>query len=252
VSLQRYRKTLVHERAEEVNRLQKVLETANIKLSCVAADILGKSGRAMIAGLIDGESSAEELADLARGRLKKKIPELREALLGRVDDHHRILLTHLLAHIEFLEGALEQLYRQIQPYLAPYEGAVELLVSIPGIAEESAASILSEIGADMSCFPSAAHLAGFRRALSWQSTERRQATQKQDQPGQCSSESHLSRGCLGHCPYEGELPVSSISSFGSTYRQKEGSHSCLTQHHRYHLPPPSRQEALSRSWGHLL
>jgi transposase len=159
--LVRYRKTLVYERTDEVNRLQKVLETANIKLSSVAADVLGKSGRAMIAGLVDGESSAEELANLARGRLKKKIPELRDALLGRVDSHHRVLLTHILAHIEFLEGALEQLFEQIQPYLAPYEEAVKLLVSIPAIGEESAASILGEIGVDMSCFPSAAHLASW-------------------------------------------------------------------------------------------
>jgi transposase len=159
--LVRYRKTLVYERADEVNRLQKVLETANIKLSSVASDVLGKSGRAMIDGLIGGESSPEELANLARGRLKKKIPELRDALLGRVDSHHRILLTHILAHIEFLEGALEQLFEQIQPYLAPYEEAIELLTSIPAVGEESAASILGEIGADMSCFPSAAHLASW-------------------------------------------------------------------------------------------
>jgi transposase len=159
--LMRYRKTLVNERADEVNRLQKVLETANIKLSSVATDVLGISGRAMILALIDGESSAEQMADLARGRLKKKLPELRQALLGRIDDHHRILLTHILAHIEFLESSLEQLYEQIQPYLAPYEEAVELLCSIPGLGPESAASILGEIGTDMSCFPSAAHLASW-------------------------------------------------------------------------------------------
>jgi len=98
--LVRYRKTLVNERADEVNRLQKVLETANIKLSSVATNVLGVSGRAMISALIGGESSAEEMADLARGRLKKKIPELREALLGRVDNHHRVILTHILAHID--------------------------------------------------------------------------------------------------------------------------------------------------------
>ena len=159
--LVRYRKTLIYERVDEVNRLQKVLETANIKLSSVVTDVLGKSSQAMIAGLLSGESSAEELANLARGRLKKKIPELRDALVGRVDDHHRILLTHILAHIEFLEGALEQLFEQIQPYLAPYEEAMELIVGIPAFGEESAASILGEIGVDMSCFPSHAHLASW-------------------------------------------------------------------------------------------
>ncbi len=159
--LVRYRKTVVYERSKEVNRLQKVLETANIKLSSVATDVLGASARAMIWGLINGECCPDALADLARGRLKKKVPELREALMGRVDDHHRILLTHILAHIEFLEGTLEHLYEQIHPYLAPYEDAVELLVSIPAVGEESAASILGEIGVDMGCFPSAAHLASW-------------------------------------------------------------------------------------------
>ena len=159
--LVRYRKTLVHERAQEVNRLQKVLETANIKLSSVVTDVLGVSGRAMISALIAGESSPEILAGLARGSLQKKLPQLREALLGRVDRHHQILLTHILAHISFLEHTLARLFLQIQQYLQPYEDAVALLVTIPGIQRETAASILGEIGADMSRFPSAAHLASF-------------------------------------------------------------------------------------------
>jgi len=109
--LVRYRKTLVNERADEVNRLQKVLETANIKLSSVATDVLGGSFRAMISALIAGESSTEEMADLARGRLKKKVPELREALLGRVDNHHRVLLTHILAHIELSSRGFRAIVR---------------------------------------------------------------------------------------------------------------------------------------------
>lgn len=147
--LVRYRKTLVHERAQEVNRLQKVLETANIKLSSVVTDVLGVSGRAMISALIAGESSPEVLAGLARGSLQKKLPQLREALLGRVDRHHQILLTHILSHISFLEQTLARLFLQIQQYLQPYEDAVALLVTIPGIQRETAASILGEIGADM-------------------------------------------------------------------------------------------------------
>src|SRR2546421_4074333 len=100
--LVRYRKTLVYERAQEVNRLQRVLETANIKLCSVVSDVLGVSGRAMVSALIAGESSPETLADLARGSLQKKLPQLQEALLGRVDGHHRILLSHILAHISDL------------------------------------------------------------------------------------------------------------------------------------------------------
>lgn len=159
--LVRYRKSLVQERTREVNRLQKVLETANIKLSSVVSDVLGASGRAMIRALIAGEDSPEALSELAQGSLHKKIPQLREALLGRVDAHHQILLAHLLAHISFLDQTIFQLFLQIHKYLEPYEEAVELLVSIPGIAAETAACILGEIGVDMSCFPTAAHLASW-------------------------------------------------------------------------------------------
>lgn len=159
--LVRYRKTLVQERAHEVNRLQKVLETANIKLTSVVSKVMGKSAQAMIAGLIAGTSSPEVLAQLARGSLKKKIPQVQEALLGRVDRHHQLLLTHLLAHINFLEHTLEGLATDIQEYLTPYDDAVSLLVSIPGIQHDTAAYVLGEIGVDMTRFPSAAHLASW-------------------------------------------------------------------------------------------
>jgi len=159
--LVRYRQSLVQERTREINRLQKVLETANIKLSSVVSDVMGASGRAMIQGLIAGEHSPEVLAELAQGSLHKKIPQLREALWGRVDAHHQILLSHLLAHISFLDQAIFHLFFQIHSYLKPYDEAVELLVSIPGMAQETAACILAEIGVDMSCFPTAAHLASW-------------------------------------------------------------------------------------------
>ncbi|HVU65957.1 MAG TPA: IS110 family transposase [Ktedonobacteraceae bacterium] len=159
--LVRYRKTLIQARSQEINRVQKVLETANIKLSSVVSDVMGASGRSMIQALITGEQSPEVLAELAQGSLHKKIPQLREALLGRVDAHHQILLSHLLAHISFLDQTIFQLFFQIQRSLAPFEEAVELLVSIPGVAAETAACILGEIGVDMACFPSAAHLASW-------------------------------------------------------------------------------------------
>ena len=159
--LVRYRKSLIEERSREINRVQKVLETANIKLSSVVSDVMGVSGRAMIQALITGEQSPEVLAELAQGSLHTKIPELRQALFGRVDAHHQILLSHLLAHISFLDRAIGQLFFQLQRYLRPFEEAVELLVSIPGVAAETAATILGEIGVDMSCFPSAAHLASW-------------------------------------------------------------------------------------------
>jgi transposase len=159
--LVRYRQALVQERTREVNRVHKALESTNIKLSSVASKVMGVSGHAMIEALIAGESSPEVLAGLARGTLKKKLPQLQEALLGRVDGHHRLLLTYLMAHIHFLEHMLDDLCVQIQQYLVPYEEAVSLLVSIPAIQTETAACIVGEIGVDISCFPSAAHLASW-------------------------------------------------------------------------------------------
>ncbi len=159
--LVRYRKSLIQERSREINRVQKVLETANIKLSSVASNVMGVSGKAMIEALISGEHSPDVLAELAKGTLHKKIPELREALLGRVDAHHQLLLKHLLAHISFLDQTIFELFFQIQHLLAPYDEAVELLVTLPGVGADIAASIIGEIGVDMSCFKSAAHLASW-------------------------------------------------------------------------------------------
>src|SRR6266705_5775499 len=159
--LVRYRESLIEERSREINRVQKGLATANIQLSSVVSDVMGASGRAMFQALITGEQSPEVLAELAQGSVHKKIPQLREALLGRVDAHHQILLSPLLAHISFLDQTIFQLFFQIQQYLTPYEEAVELLVSIPGVAAETAACILGEIGVDMRCFPTAAHLASW-------------------------------------------------------------------------------------------
>jgi transposase len=159
--LLRYRKTLVQERAQEVNRLQKVLETANVKLSSVATDVLGKSGRSMLDALLGGQDDPEMLAELARGRLRAKLPDLRKALDGRVQPHHRVLLTRILAHIDFLEESLAQLQVEIEQYLVPFDEAVVLIQSIVGIGETAAASIIAEIGTDMSRFASDKHIASW-------------------------------------------------------------------------------------------
>jgi transposase len=156
--LTRYRKTLVQERSREVNRLQKLLEGANIKLAVVATDVLGKSGRDMLEAVIGGEQDAEALAALARGRLRAKLPDLRKALEGRVQPRHRFLLQQILAHIDFLEHAISRVEREMELYLLPYEEAMALLQSIPGLQATTAAGILAEIGTDMSRFPSDKHL----------------------------------------------------------------------------------------------
>jgi hypothetical protein len=159
--LTRYRKTLVQERASEINRLQKVLESANLKLAVVASDILGKSGRDMLDALVGGQEDPEVLAALARGRLRPKIPELQRALEGRVKPHHRFLIEQILSHIDFLDQAEASVYQEVERCLAPFSEAVSLLQTIPCSNAIAAAIIVAEIGADMSRFPSAKHLASW-------------------------------------------------------------------------------------------
>ena len=159
--LTRYRKTLVAERADLVNRVQKVLETANVKLAAVATDVLGKSGRAMLDAMVSGETDAGTLAELARGRLRSKLPALRQALEGRVEAHHRFLLARLLEHIDFLEATIQQVQEEIDGRMGPYAEAIARLQTIPGVGPLAAATIVAEIGIDMSRFPTAKHLASW-------------------------------------------------------------------------------------------
>lgn len=159
--LTRYRKTLMQERAQEVNRLQKVLETANLKLASVASDVMGKSGRDMLDALIGGQRDPEVLAELARGRLRSKLPALRLALDGRLRPHQTFLLQQILAHIDFLEQSLESLQAEIEERLRPFEQATTLLESLPVIIDVAKAVVVAEIGVDMSRFPSAKHLASW-------------------------------------------------------------------------------------------
>src|SRR5215216_1314545 len=159
--LTRYRKSLVQQRTQEANRLHKLLEGANLKLAAVATDILGKSGRDMLAALLGGEQDPAVLAELARGKLRAKLPQLRQAFAGRVRPVHLVLLTQILAHIDYLEGAIAELQREIAAALAPFGEAVELLLTIPGVKEVAAAAIVAESGTDMGRFPSAKHLASW-------------------------------------------------------------------------------------------
>jgi transposase len=159
--LTRQRTQLVRERATVVNRVQKVLEDANIKLASVASDSLGVSGRAMIRAMIAGQDNADVLAELARKRLRDKIPELKQALHGRVTDHHRFLLKTLLNQIEYLEGIIEQFDVRIAEQIVPFDQAAARLRTIPGIGVSSAQVIVAEIGTDMSRFPTSGRLASW-------------------------------------------------------------------------------------------
>jgi transposase len=185
----RYRTTLVQERARLVNRVQKLLEGANIKLSSVATDIMGVSARAMLDEIVAGQADTAQMAELAKGRMRNKIPELEKALTGRVRAHHRFLLAKQLAHVDFLDEQIEEISAEIGRYMEGMDGssrpgadaeggeqpldgeaplapltwdeAVTLLETIPGVNQRAAEVILAEIGVDMSRFPTADHLASW-------------------------------------------------------------------------------------------
>jgi transposase len=159
--LVRYRTSFVRERATLVNRVQKVLEGANIKLASVVTDIMGVSGRAMLEAIVAGSATNEEMAELARGSLRGKRGELAKALEGRVKSHHRFVLTELLCQIDSLEESITRFDQEIEAISHPFEEAIVLLDTIPGVARQTAEVIVAEIGIDMSRFPTADHLASW-------------------------------------------------------------------------------------------
>jgi len=159
--LMRYRRNLIDERTRVVNRIQKVLEGANIKLSSVATDVLGVSGRAILQAIARGTQQPKVLAEMAKGRLRNRRPALEEALRGSVGSHQRMMLQSQLRHLEFLEHEIERVSQEIAERMAPLEDEVERLDEMPGIGRRVAEEVLAEIGTDMSRFPSANHLASW-------------------------------------------------------------------------------------------
>jgi transposase len=159
--LTRFRTTFVQEKATLVNRVQKVLESANIKLASVASNVVGVSGRAILDALIEGTATPEQMADLSKGRLKDKREQLTKALEGKVKAHHRFVLTELLCQIDGLDETIAHFDDQIREYCRPFEQSVKFLDTIPGIARQSAEIIVAEIGTDMRRFPDADHLSSW-------------------------------------------------------------------------------------------
>jgi transposase len=156
--LTRYRVQQVQDRTREVNRLCKVLEDAGLKLTTVVSDVMGVSGRAMLRALVAGTTDPTVLADLARGRLRQKLPELRRALHGRFRPHHAFLIEQIFAKIDFLDETLDRLTTEIDGRLGPFEPMLANLDTIPGVDRTAAITLIAETGADMSRFPSAGHL----------------------------------------------------------------------------------------------
>ena len=159
--LTRHRTKLVQQRAAVINRIQKILEDANIKLASVATDIMGKSGRAMLDEIVAGNTDHEALAELARSSLRNKIPELREALRGRITDHHRFMLGELLAQADYLQSAIGRASKRIEVEMRPFDDKLDRGSSIPGVGKNTLEKVLAELGPDMNQFQSDKHL------LSW-------------------------------------------------------------------------------------
>jgi transposase len=162
-NLTRYRKTQINDRSREAARLHKILEDTGIKLGCVATDIMGKSGRDMLDALVAGTTDPTVLADLARGLLRKKIPALREALEGRFADEHALIVGQILAHIDFLDEAIDRLSKEIEERIRPFARQRDLLMTIPGVKQRTAEVLIAEIGVDMSAFPTPKHLASWAK-----------------------------------------------------------------------------------------
>jgi transposase len=159
--LTRYRTSLVEERTAAVNRLQKVLEGANVKLASVASDVTGVSARAMLAEIVAGSTDATALAELAVGRLREKIPVLQQALAGHVGPHQRFLLAQQLAHVDFLDEQIARLDAEVAERTRPFEEAIARLDTIPGVSRRVAETLVAEIGVEMARFPTPGHLASW-------------------------------------------------------------------------------------------
>jgi transposase len=160
-NLTRYRRAQIEERTREVQRLDKVLQDAGIKLSSVASDIMGVSGRSMLRAMVAGSRDPEALAELAQGALRKKLPALREALTGRFGSHHGLLVGEILAKLDYLEEAIERLSAEVERLMAPFEPQIELLDSIPGVNRRTAEGLIAEMGVDMARFGSPGRLASW-------------------------------------------------------------------------------------------
>jgi transposase len=163
--LTRLRKAQINERARSIQRLEKVLQDAGIKLSSVASTTYSKSARAMLEALLAGVTDPEQLAELAKSRMRRKIPQLREALASRFQiEHHGVMVAQLLAHIDTLDAAIENLSERIASALAPHQHVVELLCTIPGVHTHAAQVLIAECGLDMTRFPTVGHFASWAGA----------------------------------------------------------------------------------------
>jgi len=216
--LTRHRTQLVEEKTRTINRIQKVLEDANIKLASVATDVMGVSGRAMIQRLMEGETDPHKLADLAQRQLRGKIPELEKALEGELTDHHRFLLKLLWKELAQQEELLAELDTKIEERTRPFAAEIDCLDAIPGVDRRVAQVLLAEVGADMKPFPSDGHLSSW--AGMCPGSECRKADQKTHYPGQSLAQENLGPSGLGRESHQEHLLGFPVSPRGGSPREE--------------------------------
>jgi transposase len=239
--LTRYRKRLIQAHAAEGQRIHKTLEDAGIKLDSVVADVLGASGRAMLEALIAGERDPQVLAELAKGRLRAKLPQLRQALRGRFGGHHALLVRLAMAHLEQLEASIAELDAHIDRVLAPFAQARDRLDTITGVGKRAAETIIAEIGTDMTVFPTAGHLASWAgRCPGNNLTGGKRRSGKPTKGNRWLGEV-LTWVRLGGRPQPQHLPVDPVLAAGPTHRQKEGGRRGRTLDPGHRLAPAHRQ-----------
>ena len=250
--LVRYRKAKIQERTREVQRLEKVLQDAGIKLSSVASKVLGVSGRAMLDALVAGTHDPELLAELARGTLRRKLPALREALEGRFTDHHALLVSQMLAQIDFVDESVATLSQRIEELTAPFSREIELLDSIPGVDRRTAEMLLAEIGPDMSRFPTAGHPRLLGRTLSRPTRVRWQATQRRNPQGLTLAARRADRVGQSRRAYQGHLPLRPLPPDQKPPRSRQSNDRHRAQDPHRRLPRPRARRPLPRARRRLL
>ena len=249
--LTRARTVITRERSREIQRLEKLLEDAGIKLSSVATDITGVSARAMLQALIEGQNDPAVLADLAVRSLRSKIPQLTQALTGRFSDHHRFMTALFLHRIDAHSADIGLLGEQIDEVMEPFRAAGELLVSIPGFSNRIAEVFVAETGADMSVFPTAAHLASWAGAAPGSNESAGRVKSTKTRPGNCSQRSTRHRSPIGH-QVEGHLPVSQIQTHRVAAGPDESPRRCRARHGRRRLAHAHHRRVLPRPRSGLL